>query len=105
MLHHVVNEHQWIGGECEHTELTTFPTDESGEEIPYFTKIEPAFAALQKIALDKRWMKSLKYYTNFWWVPLLCVYINITTRIRHMGMLESFHNVVLAYVTKRAAFQ
>ena len=65
LLHHVTNEHEWIGGKCVHEELTDLPTDQDGRELEYFSKAEPAFRALQKLILDKRWMKSLKFYVNF----------------------------------------
>ena len=65
MIHHVVDEHEWIGGECSHQPLTEAPTDGSGNVIPYFTRKEASFKTLQKIITDKAWMKSLKAYTNF----------------------------------------
>ena len=43
LLHHVVDEHEWIGGECSHQPLTKAPTDGSSNAIPYFTRKEAAF--------------------------------------------------------------
>ena len=65
LLHHVTNEHEWIGGKCVHEPLTDLPTDRDGKVLEYFSKTEPAFRALQKLVLDKRWMKSLKFYVKF----------------------------------------
>ena len=67
VLHHVVNEHHWLTGlqQCEHDVLTGSPTDNDGRELHYFNKREAAFGALQKLVTDKRWLKSLKYYTKF----------------------------------------
>ena len=68
LLHHVTDEHQWLDGECEHEALTGTPTDHDGKDIPYFSKDESAFRALQKLVLDKRWIKSLCFYTKFRYV-------------------------------------
>ena len=65
LLHHIVNEHEWIGGECGHQPSIEAPTDGSGNIIPYFHRKEAAFKILQKIVTDKAWMKSLKAYTKF----------------------------------------
>ena len=65
MLHHVINEHEWICGECEHEPLTGPPTDVNGQEISYFRIGEPAFQVLQKVVTDRAWLESLKSYTRF----------------------------------------
>lgn len=67
ILHHVVNEHEWLTGMqcCDHEELTGPPKDPDGIELQYFNRNEPAFRVLRKIVTDDRWLKSLKYYTKF----------------------------------------
>ena len=65
LLHHVANEHQWLTLECDHGPLTDLPRDGNGKVIQYFDKRETAFKALQKLALDRQWLKSLMYYTKF----------------------------------------
>ena len=66
MLHHVANEHQWITMQCDHDPVIGPPRDGHGNTIQYFDKRERAFQALQKLALDRQWLKSLMYYTKFW---------------------------------------
>ena len=46
VLHHVVGEHEWHDGQCSHGPLTAAETLE----------------ALQKVVMDKRWIKSLIFY-------------------------------------------
>ena len=67
ILHHVVDEHVWLTGlgRCDHEQLTGPPTDGSGKEIQYFTRNEKSFAVLRKLITDKKWLKSLHYYTRF----------------------------------------
>ena len=92
-----------------HEELTDLQTDQDGKELEYFSKAEPAFRALQKLILDKRWMKSLKFYVNFRSVFVIlesCMYNYVYVYFtRHTGMLESFNSLLLAYSLKHAAFQ
>ena len=65
MLHHVANEHQWITQQCDHTAEIGPPRDGHGNVLQYFDKRESAFKALQKLALDRLWLRSLEYYTKF----------------------------------------
>ena len=65
VLHHVANEHQWITLQCDHAAVIGPPRDGHGNVLQYFDKREPAFKALQKLALDRQWLKSLEYYTKF----------------------------------------
>ena len=104
MLHHIVNEHEWIGGECGHQPLTEAPTDGSGNIIPYFHRKEAAFKTLQKIVTDKAWMKSLKVYTKFRYMYSLSA-LSIIILLRHTGALEYFHSMMLGYCSKRTAYQ
>ena len=64
-MHHVCNVHEWYQGECEHDVLTEPPSNSDGVTIPYFVQGDADFRLLQKILTDKRWMVSLKYFTNF----------------------------------------
>ena len=64
VLHHVCDEHQWTTGECSHDSTSDRPTMADGTVIPYFYKDDADFAALQKIVLDERRMKSLKFHVR-----------------------------------------
>ncbi|XP_065893464.1 uncharacterized protein [Dysidea avara] len=89
VLHHVQDVHEWYQGECDHSALTEPRTNQQGAELENFKSTNADFRLIQSIIIDQHWMKSLKYYDNF----------------RHTGMLESFHNTLLAYSPKRCAFQ
>ena len=67
-MYHIINEHIWIGGECEHELPVNVPTDDDGKLIPYFSIDIPTFDALRKILLDKLWLKSLKLLHKFRYV-------------------------------------
>ena len=90
MLHHVCNIHVWYGGECEHD---TLPTNIHGVQMDYFVRGSADYILLQKILLDKTWIKSLKYFTCFRCSQL---YVSLHLRIpgvclfRHTGNLENF---------------
>jgi len=62
VLHHGANEHQWLTLESDHGPLTDLPRDGNGKILQYFDKRETAFKALQKLALDRQWLKSLMFY-------------------------------------------
>ena len=55
-------------GQCEHDALTEPPAKAHGIEIPYFVTGDRDYRSLQNILTEKRWMKSLKYFTG-------CVYL------------------------------
>ena len=84
-----------------------------GTVIPYFDKEDADFKALQKIVLDQRWMKSLKFYVHSQYDNHLNLdlFLHIVLHIfkphmhRHTGCLESFHNVILKYATKRISYR
>ena len=60
ILHHVCGEHEWDGGMCSHGPLTEI---EGGKEfLPMTSK---AAKELQKIVLDREWLKSLEHYVRF----------------------------------------
>lgn len=73
ILHHVVNEHEWIieeganGGKCDHD-----PLNEEERKKPWLEKGSPAHKALTKIVLDKRFLNTLGYYTHFRYTVLIC---------------------------------
>lgn len=60
VLHHVCGEHSWAGGSCKHNDLQ--------EEKPPMKKASKEMDALREVVLDKKLVKSLKYYTNFRYV-------------------------------------
>jgi len=45
--------------------LTEPPTDNDGRTLPYFNKREASFNALCSLVTDRRWLKTLQYYTKF----------------------------------------
>ena len=65
LLHHVIGEHQWLTGQCEHDILQGPPTDPDGNQLACFDKNEPAFKALRKLVMDEKWLKSMVFYTKF----------------------------------------
>ena len=104
----MLNEHQWLTGTqgCDHGELQGPPRNTQGAEIQYFSRSEPAFRALRKLLTDKRWLKSMKYYTKFRLITLKfdnSLLFSLT--YRHTSVLESFHSHLLGYCSKRIAFQ
>ena len=109
VLHHVQDVHEWYMGECDHSALTEPHTNQQGAVMESFRSGDADFSLFRSIIVDQRWMKSLKYYANF---RYRCLKVLITVDIilhnfimpRHIGMLESFHNTLLAYCPKRCAF-
>ncbi|XP_011664933.1 uncharacterized protein LOC100889187 isoform X2 [Strongylocentrotus purpuratus] len=86
LTHHVTNTHSWkagLGGstECEHGEL-----DEREE---WLGRGSEAHKALVQVCYDKRFINNFHHYINF----------------RHTSMLESLHNHILMYASKRFSFQ
>ena len=57
-----MDEHEWLDGA---EPLSEPPTDMNGVVLEYFSRDKPAFRALQKLVMDRNWLKSLKYYTRF----------------------------------------
>lgn len=87
VLHHVINEHEWHftidgrQGKCDHGPLEDAAT-------PWLTSGSPAHEKLREIIMNKRFMKSMPYFSEF----------------LHTGYLESFHSVLLMYASKRTFF-
>ena len=59
VLHHVVNDHVWALGECDHGTL------EESEERTWLEPGETAHLSLAKLVLDTRFLHNLKYFKNF----------------------------------------
>ena len=58
LLHHICNEHEWIGGECDHAE------GEHDESLPWFDRRDKDLVELQKVILNPELLGSFKYYTR-----------------------------------------
>lgn len=65
VLHHVCNSLIWYGGGCEPDTLTEPPMNIHGVPVDYFVRGDSVFALLQKILMDKIWIKSLKCFVRF----------------------------------------
>ncbi|XP_068762421.1 uncharacterized protein [Montipora capricornis] len=82
LLHHVCNDHDWPGGNCDHGDL---PEDRS---LPWFDRRAKDFEALQQIILDPALLESFKFYIKF----------------RHTGPLECANSMALMYTSKKVSF-
>lgn len=60
VVHHVVNEHKWKLGQCDHEEL---PGDADGKA--YLEKGSPPQLALSEVVMDRTLLKKIDYYVNF----------------------------------------
>lgn len=80
VLRHLVGEHVWFDGQCEHDVLP--------EDAPTLDIASSAMDGLRQIVLDKKLLKEFEYYRCF----------------MHTFRLESFHNEVLVYAPKRVSF-
>ena len=60
VLHHVCDQHEWLGGKCSHGELTS-----EERELPWFDRRDKDFEALQAIILEPSLLDSFKHYTRF----------------------------------------
>jgi hypothetical protein len=59
VLKHVTNVHTWYNGQCSHG-----PLDDVGER-QWINKDLAAMQALRDIVLDKKFLKTLPFYTRF----------------------------------------
>ena len=75
VVQHFIYVHEWNCGCCKHEPLTGPSTSRDGKVLEYFSQYEPAFKALQKLVMDKQWLKSMKYYVRFWSVANCSVII------------------------------
>ena len=85
-----MDEHEWLGGACEHEPLSEPPTDVNGVVLEYFSRDEPAFRALQKLVMDLNWLKSQKCYARFRYivttvVVMLRMYV---VNLPYVGILD-----------------
>ncbi|XP_015748821.1 PREDICTED: uncharacterized protein LOC107328613 [Acropora digitifera] len=64
-------------------------TADANTRPKYLTKDSKALAALRKIVLDPKWLKTLHFYVWF----------------RHTSVLESYNSMMTKYVPKRMAFE
>jgi hypothetical protein len=58
-MHHICNEHQWLGGQCDNDE------DEHDESLPWFDHRGKDFVELQKVILNPELLGSFRYCTRF----------------------------------------
>ncbi|XP_028298168.1 uncharacterized protein LOC114460470 [Gouania willdenowi] len=82
LLHHVTGKHSWALGACHHGPLI----ENSEKELIKSHSV--AHQKLSLIVLDGRWLKKVHKYLNF----------------RSTAELESFHNHILMYASKRFSF-
>uniref|UniRef100_A0A8W8M4P9 Uncharacterized protein n=1 Tax=Magallana gigas TaxID=29159 RepID=A0A8W8M4P9_MAGGI len=91
VLHHVVGEHEWFlpysdagPSSCRHNPIS----EDTMRDKEWMKKGSPPHEALRKIVLDKRFLHNIPYYLNF----------------RSTAELESYHNHMLMYSSKRYAY-
>jgi hypothetical protein len=66
ILHHVVDEHEWLisegsgEGKCAHEALS-----EEERNKPWLKKNSSVHKSLREVVLDKNLMRTLPYYVNF----------------------------------------
>ncbi|KAK7155162.1 hypothetical protein R3I93_009954 [Phoxinus phoxinus] len=82
VLHHVINQHTWAFGQCQHGSV------EADHNREWMKPGSVAHEALSKIVLDARWLKAIDKYLRF----------------RTTADLESFQNHILMYASKRFSF-
>lgn len=89
ILHHTVNEHQWmisyddnVPNECQHGPLS------SERDKGWLKGATPPHDALIKIVMDKHLLRKIPYYLH----------------CRSTAELENFHNVILKYASKRHSY-
>lgn len=82
ILHHVTGEHEWALGACHHG-----PSSDN-EDKEWIGKGSAAHRALTEIVLNARWLGEVVKYLGF----------------RSTAELESFHNHILMYASKRFSF-
>ena len=58
VLHHVCDEHEWLGGKCTHENIV------DSDKTPLLRESK-AMESLRNVVLDKALLDSLQYYTGF----------------------------------------
>ncbi|XP_057291839.1 uncharacterized protein LOC130614426 [Hydractinia symbiolongicarpus] len=80
LLKHITGDHL----QCEHE-----PMEEPTEGKTWLDPTGPSMEIIRKHVMKSSWLKSFAYYT----------------KNRHTGLLEAFHNLVLAYCPKRIGYK
>jgi len=57
LLHHVCDDHEWVGGKCDHENLEE-------HDLPWFDRRDKDFEALQKIILEPQVLASFQFYVR-----------------------------------------
>ena len=68
VIHHVVGEHEWAEGQCNHGPLV-----ETESEKTFLEKDSLAHDAIRSTVLDPRFLMTLRHYVNFRFVCLSTV--------------------------------
>lgn len=119
LLHHVTGEHSWALGSCHHGPLS------ETRERNWIESNSVAHQKLTELILDARWLKDIPKYLHFR-CAITCFYqlccstlhsvpqlLLLFTKIftlsifffyRSTAELESFHNHILMYASKRFSF-
>jgi hypothetical protein len=58
LLHHVCNNHEWLGGKFQHLE------GDHDEDLPWFDRRDKDFLELQQVILNQELLASFTYYTR-----------------------------------------
>ncbi|KAK0151917.1 hypothetical protein N1851_006721 [Merluccius polli] len=82
ILHHVTGVHEWALGACHHGPLS------ENRDKDWIQKGSVAHDALNEVVLDERWLREVVKFLGF----------------RSTAELESFHNHILMYASKRFSF-
>lgn len=80
LLKHITGDRS----QCEHE-----PMEEPTEGKTWLDPTGPPMEIIRKHVMKSSWLKSFAYYT----------------KNRHTGLLEAFHNLVLAYCPKRIGYK
>jgi len=81
-LNHLTGLHEWSTGKCEHR------SGDSGDKESLNFRSKTFDLLRSQVIAENKFLESFHYFKNF----------------RHTGLLESFHNVTLAYTPKRVVF-
>ena len=79
ILHHVVNEHEWLmssDNDMTHTKCQHGPLPEERDQN-YLEKGSDALMALTNIVMDKRLLNNIPYYLNCRYDSLVCYFITL----------------------------
>ncbi|XP_068670597.1 uncharacterized protein [Montipora foliosa] len=65
ILHHVVDEHEWLLAESGEEKCAHEPLSADDRNKPWLKKNTPAHNALREVVMDKNILRTLSYYVNF----------------------------------------